>query len=82
MPEPASELIGREEEFSEILNLAATHRLVTLTGAGGIGKTTLALALARELRLHFADGVWLAEFSALAVSEHKCYPALPRPAHN
>jgi len=35
-----------------------------VTGAGGIGKTTLALT--RELRPHFADGVWLAEFSALA----------------
>jgi predicted ATPase/DNA-binding winged helix-turn-helix (wHTH) protein len=66
VPEPVSELIGREEELSEILNLVTTHRLVTLTGAGGIGKTTLALALARELRPHFTDGVWLAEFSALA----------------
>jgi predicted ATPase/DNA-binding winged helix-turn-helix (wHTH) protein len=66
VPEPVSELIGREEEFSEILNLVTTHWLVTVTGAGGIGKSTLALALARELRPHFADGVWLAEFSALA----------------
>ena len=66
VPEPLSELIGREEELSEILNLVTMHWLVTLTGAGGIGKTALALALARELRPHFADGVWLAEFSALA----------------
>jgi predicted ATPase/DNA-binding winged helix-turn-helix (wHTH) protein len=66
VPEPVSELIGREEELSEILNLVTTHRLVTLTGAGGIGKTTLALALARELRPHFADGVWRSEFSAVA----------------
>jgi DNA-binding winged helix-turn-helix (wHTH) protein len=67
IPEPVSALIGREEELGEILNLVATHGLVTLTGAGGIGKTTLALALARELRPHFADGVWLAEFSALPI---------------
>ena len=66
VPEPVSELIGREEELSEILNLVTMHWLVTLAGAGGIGKTALALALARELRPHFADGVWLAEFSALA----------------
>jgi predicted ATPase/DNA-binding winged helix-turn-helix (wHTH) protein len=66
LPEPVSGLIGRDEELAEILNLVGTHRLVTLTGAGGIGKTTLALALARELRPHFPDGVWLAEFSALA----------------
>jgi DNA-binding winged helix-turn-helix (wHTH) protein len=50
LPEPMSELIGREEEVGEILNLAAAHRLVTLTGAGGIGKTKVALALARELQ--------------------------------
>ena len=66
VPEAVSELIGREEELSEILNLATEHRLVTLTGAGGIGKTALALVLARELRPHSADGVWLAEFSGLA----------------
>ena len=44
VPQPVSALIGREEELSEILNLVTTHRLVTLTGPGGIGKTTLALA--------------------------------------
>jgi predicted ATPase/DNA-binding winged helix-turn-helix (wHTH) protein len=66
LPEPVSELIGRDEEISEIVNLVAGHRLVTLTGAGGIGKTTLALALARELLPHFADGVWLVEFSPIA----------------
>ena len=64
--ERVSELIGREAEVAEALRLVGTHRLVTLTGAGGIGKTTLALALARELRPHFADGVWLTEFSGLA----------------
>jgi predicted ATPase/DNA-binding winged helix-turn-helix (wHTH) protein len=66
LPEPVSELIGRDNELGEILNLATAHRLLILTGAGGIGKTRLALALARELLPHFADGVWLAEFSALA----------------
>jgi DNA-binding winged helix-turn-helix (wHTH) protein len=49
-PKPVSELIGRDAEAEEVLRLAGAHRLVTLTGAGGIGKTTLALALARELR--------------------------------
>src|SRR4029077_9270018 len=55
LPEPVSGLIGRDEELGEILNLAAAHRLVTLTGSGGIGKTRLALALARELLPHFSD---------------------------
>src|SRR6516162_3122977 len=66
LSEAISELIGRDDELAEILNLAAAHRLVTLTGAGGIGKTRLVLAMARELRQHFADGVWLAEFSPLS----------------
>jgi predicted ATPase/DNA-binding winged helix-turn-helix (wHTH) protein len=66
VPKPVFELIGRDAEVEEVLRLAGAHRLVTLTGAGGIGKTTLALALARELRPHFADGVWVTEFSVLA----------------
>ena len=73
VPEPFSELIGRDDEFAEVVSLMGAHRLVTLTGAGGIGKTRLAVALARELRLHFADGVWLAQFSPLA--DPKLVPA-------
>jgi predicted ATPase/DNA-binding winged helix-turn-helix (wHTH) protein len=64
--EPVSELIGRDNDVRQILDHAAVHRLVTLTGTGGIGKTRLALAAARELRSSFADGVWVAEFSPLA----------------
>jgi predicted ATPase len=66
LPESVSELIGRDAERSEILSLAAAHRLVTLTGTGGIGKTRLALAVARRLLPEFAHGVWLAEFSPLS----------------
>jgi predicted ATPase/DNA-binding winged helix-turn-helix (wHTH) protein len=66
LPEPISELIGRDDILGEILSLAAAHRLVTLTGAGGIGKTRLAVAAARRLLPQFADGVWLAEFSPIA----------------
>jgi predicted ATPase/DNA-binding winged helix-turn-helix (wHTH) protein len=66
LPEPISELIGRDEELQEILAHAAGHRLVTLTGAGGIGKTRLALAVARKRLPELADGVWLAELAPLA----------------
>jgi predicted ATPase/DNA-binding winged helix-turn-helix (wHTH) protein len=66
LPEPVSELIGRDQELREILGLVEAHRLVTLTGPGGIGKTRLALTAAGELRPQFADGVWLAELSPLA----------------
>ena len=66
LPEPVSDLIGRDKELSEIQDLAASHRLVTLTGAGGIGKTRLASTAARRLLPRFADGVWLVEFSSVA----------------
>src|ERR1700704_2784588 len=48
LPEPVSELIGRDDELDEILDLSTSHRLVTLAGAGGIGKTRLGLAVARR----------------------------------
>ena len=73
VPEPVSELIGRDDELAKVVILIVAHRLVTLTGAGGIGKTRLAVALARKLRPHFADGVWLAQFSPLA--DPKLVPA-------
>jgi predicted ATPase/DNA-binding winged helix-turn-helix (wHTH) protein len=66
LPEPVSELIGRDDGLGEIISLARAHRLVTLTGAGGIGKTRLALAAARGLLPHFADGAWLTELAPLA----------------
>jgi predicted ATPase/DNA-binding winged helix-turn-helix (wHTH) protein len=73
VPQPVSELIGRDDELGEVVNLMGAHRLVTLTGAGGIGKTRLAVAAARALRQQFADGVWLAQFSPLA--DPKLVPA-------
>src|SRR5437660_4072572 len=66
LPEPVSELIGRDAEFEEILGLAAAHRLVTLTGAGGIGKTRLGLEVARHLLSKFAGGVWAIELAPLS----------------
>lgn len=66
LPEPVSRLIGRDEELNAIVSLVAAHRLVTLTGAGGIGKTRLALSLARRLLPKFADGIWVVELAPLA----------------
>ncbi|HZC98596.1 MAG TPA: winged helix-turn-helix domain-containing protein, partial [Bradyrhizobium sp.] len=66
LPAPVSELIGRDAEIAEVVSLIGAHRLISLTGAGGIGKTQLALAAARQILPHFAGGVWLAEFSPLA----------------
>ena len=73
LSESLSELIGRDDDLRKVVSLAATHRLVTLTGPGGIGKTRLALAAARERRPEFAQGAWLTEFSP--VSDPALVPA-------
>jgi predicted ATPase len=66
LPMPVSELIGRETNLQQIAELQANHRLLTLTGPGGIGKTSLALAAAWRQVDHFPDGVWLADLATLA----------------
>jgi predicted ATPase/DNA-binding winged helix-turn-helix (wHTH) protein len=65
VPQPVSELIGRAVELDEILDLSTSHRLVTLVGPGGIGKTRLGSEVARHLLSRFADGVWVAELAPL-----------------
>ena len=47
--------------MAEVSDLMMTHRLVTLAGIGGIGKTRLGLEVARQLLPRFSDGVWIAE---------------------
>ncbi|WP_411080788.1 BTAD domain-containing putative transcriptional regulator [Streptomyces sp. cmx-18-6] len=66
VPAALSELVGRSGEIDELCALLAANRLVTLTGAGGVGKTRLALATAARLVDRFPGGVRLAEFAALA----------------
>jgi predicted ATPase/DNA-binding winged helix-turn-helix (wHTH) protein len=66
LPAPTSDLIGRDVEIGEVMRLVADHRIVTLTGTGGIGKTRLALEVARHLLPQFADGVWVAELASLS----------------
>src|SRR5262249_22226584 len=65
LPEAVSDLIGRDTAVREVLDLVTRHRLVTLTGAGGIGKTRLSLEVARQLLPRFADDVGLAELGPL-----------------
>src|SRR5260221_9015913 len=69
LPEPVSELIGRDGELDAILDLSASHRLVTLTGAGANGKPRLAFPAARHLLPRFADGVWAIELAPLTDPE-------------
>ncbi|MEB3983373.1 adenylate/guanylate cyclase domain-containing protein [Mycobacterium sp. 663a-19] len=58
-------LIGRESEVAEIEAAVKSHRLVTLTGVGGVGKTRLALEVAAHLADEFPDGVWFFELAAV-----------------
>lgn len=66
LPAPRSNFIGREAELRDLKRDLAMTRLLTLTGAGGCGKTRLALEAARELVGAHADGVWLVELASLS----------------
>jgi predicted ATPase/DNA-binding winged helix-turn-helix (wHTH) protein len=66
LPASTSELVGRDAQLSDVAALVAANRLVTLVGAGGIGKTRLALELARRLTAKFEDGVRIAELGSLS----------------
>jgi predicted ATPase len=58
--------IGREAEVAELPAAIKAHRLVTLTGVGGVGKTRLALEVAARLADEFPDGVWFFDLAAVA----------------
>ena len=58
-------LIGREAEVVDIEAAVKMHRMVTLTGVGGVGKTSLALRVASHLADEFPDGVWLFELASV-----------------
>ncbi|MFN8454677.1 MAG: tetratricopeptide repeat protein [Anaerolineae bacterium] len=62
---PLTSFVGRKDEIAEVKRLVSATRLLTLTGAGGVGKTRLASQVGYELLPDFADGVWLVELAAL-----------------
>lgn len=75
IPAPLTPLLGREEELArlEALLRSSTVRLVTLLGAGGAGKTRLALAAAWALRSDFADGVWWVPLSGIPATADEAF---------
>ena len=68
LPAPLTSFIGRALEVAEVRRLLNTTRLLTLTGAGGSGKTRLAQRVAADVLLHYSEGVWYAELATLTDS--------------
>jgi predicted ATPase len=65
LPVQLTSFIGRENEITEVKQELETHRLVTLTGSGGTGKTRLSLQVAADLLEKFDHGVWFVELAPL-----------------
>ncbi|WP_433755749.1 protein kinase domain-containing protein [Nocardia sp. CA-135398] len=65
LPLELTSFIDRRAQVAEVKNRLATSRLVTLTGIGGVGKSRIALQVARKLASDFTDGVWLVELGEL-----------------
>jgi class 3 adenylate cyclase len=65
LPMQATSFVGRDAQVAELVSLVDTHRLVTLVGVGGVGKTRLALQVAAELAPAFFGGVWLVELASV-----------------
>ncbi len=68
LPVRLASFVGREEEMAEVAAAFATSRLVTLTGAGGAGKTSLAIEVGRTRQAEYPDGVWLVELAPVTDS--------------
>lgn len=66
LPLQLTSFVGRAREMAELRNSLVDTRQLTLTGAGGVGKTRLALEVAARLLQDFPDGVWLADLSVVA----------------
>jgi len=66
LPSQLSSFIGREKEQTEIMNLIAKNRLVTLMGTGGIGKTSLALQVGHKLLNQYPNGIWFVALDSLS----------------
>ena len=69
LPQERGELVGRAGDLERVIDALRRSRLVTLTGAGGVGKTRLALHVAARVVAEHADGVWLGELAPVGSSD-------------
>ena len=69
LPEQLPLLYGRDVDIASVRGLLGSHALVTIAGAGGIGKTRLAQAVAHVARDDFPDGIWWIDLAALSSDE-------------
>jgi len=65
LPAQLTSFVGREAQIIEVRQLLAGNRLVTLTGAGGAGKTRLALQVAAQMAGEFGGGVWYVDLAPI-----------------
>jgi predicted ATPase/class 3 adenylate cyclase/DNA-binding NarL/FixJ family response regulator len=65
LPAQLTSFVGRGAQISDVQQMVTDNRLVTLTGAGGVGKTRLAVRVATEAALEFGDGVWFVDLAAI-----------------
>ena len=63
LPATSTSFVGREDELGEVATLLHEHRLVTLSGPPGVGKSRLAVETARSLEHEFPDGIWLVDLT-------------------
>jgi class 3 adenylate cyclase len=69
LPVQLTSFVGRGPQMADVEKLLADNRLVTLTGAGGVGKTRLALEIAARLAPEFRDGVWYVDLAPITDAE-------------
>src|ERR1700729_1178999 len=69
LPVQLTSFVGRDEQLTQVRELLTQNRLVTLTGAGGAGKTRLAIQIAGQLSGEFSDGVWYVDLAPITDPE-------------
>jgi predicted ATPase/class 3 adenylate cyclase len=74
LPNQPTSFCGREHDSEEVKLLLAKHQLLMLLGAGGVGKTRLALHVAADMLDHYPDGVWLADLAS--ITEQDLVPSI------